>query len=141
MTSNVTNNKNESLSREDLINKVKQLEALLIGKDRTIQGQNNTIQALTAQKFMFLNLLNKVLDLKPGFFNKDDLIELQERIREKLKERVIRGQNSDALTEQNVILRDLVEQFLNLKIGLFNLGKLTEFQELARKTLDRIRGR
>lgn len=141
MTSNVTNNKNESLSREDLINKVKQLEALLIGKDRTIQGQNNTIQALTAQKFMFLNLLHKVLDLKPGFFNKDDLIELQERIREKLKERVIRGQNSDALTEQNVILRDLVEQFLNLKIGLFNLGKLTEFQELARKTLDRIRGR
>ena len=141
MTSNVTNNKNESLSREDLINKVKQLEALLIGKDRTIQGQNNTIQALTSQKFMFLDLLNKVLDLKPGFFNKDDLIELQERIREKLKERVIRGQNSDALTEQNVILRDLVEQFLNLKIGLFNLGKLTEFQELARKTFDRIRGR
>lgn len=141
MTSNVTNNKNESLSREDLINKVKQLETLLIGKDRTIQGQNNTIQALTAQKFMFLDLLNKVLDLKPGFFNKNDLIELQERIREKLKERVIRGQNSDALTEQNVILRDLVEQFLNLKIGLFNLGKLTEFQELARKTFDRIRGK
>ena len=137
----MTNNKNESLSREDLINKVKQLETLLIGKDRTIQGQNDTIQALTAQKFMFLDLLNKVLDLKPGFFNKNDLIELQERIREKLKERVIRGQNSDALTEQNVILRDLVEQFLNLKIGLFNLGKLTEFQELARKTFDRIRGK
>ena len=92
---------------------------------------------------MFLDLLNKVLDLKPGFFNKNELIELQERIREKLKERTTKTatNSADALTEQNVILRDLVEQFLNLKIGLFNLSKITEFQELARKTFDRIRGR
>ncbi len=143
MTSKATNKNTENLTREDLIKKVDQLESLLIGKDRMIQGQNNTIQTLTAQNFMFRDLLKKVLDLKPTFSNKGDLIELQERIQEKLKERAVKGQNStlDSLIEQNVILRDLVEQFLNLKIGMFSLGKLTNFQSIARKTFDKLRGR
>ena len=145
MASNITDSNTESLTREDLIKKLKQLESLLTNKDRMIQGQNNTIQTLTAQNFMFRDLLNKVLDLKPGFFGfaKGEFIELQERIREKLKERTTKAPNStlDSLTEQNVILRDLVEQFLNLKIGLGNLGKLTAFQTLARKTFDKLRGR
>ena len=145
MTSNITDSKTESLTREGLIKKLKQLESLLTNKDRMIQGQNNTIQTLTAQNFMFRDLLKKVLDLKPGFFGfaKGEFIELQERIREKLKERTTKAPNStlDSLTEQNVILRDLVEQFLNLKIGLGNLSKLTAFQTLARKTFDKLRGR
>ncbi len=145
MASKATDSNTESLTREDLIKKVKQLESLLIGKDRMIQGQNNTIQTLTVQNFMFRDLLKKVLDLKPGFFGfaKGEFIELQERIREKLKERTTKAQNStlDSLTEQNVILRDLVEQFLNLKIGVFSLGKLTNFQSIARETLNKLRGR
>ena len=145
MTSNITDSKTESLTREDLIKKLKQLESILTNKDRMIQGQNNTIQTLTAQNFMFRDLLNKVLDLKPGFFGfaKGEVIELQERIREKLKERTTKAPNStlDSLTEQNVILRDLVEQFLNLKIGVFSLGKLIAFQALARRTFDKLRGR
>lgn len=145
MASNITDNDTENLIHEDLIKKVKQLESLLTNKDRMIQGQNNTIQTLTEQNFIFRDLLKKVLDLKPGFFGFDsgDFIELQECIREKLKERITKAQNStlDALTEQNVILRDLIEQFLNMKIGAFRMGKLTAFQALARETLNKLRSR
>ena len=85
-------------------------------KLRMIQGQNYTIQTLTAQNFMFRDLLKKVLNLKSGLFCGTALAGLQSLISDKLKERLGKGQSftEEQLIEQNVTLRDIVEQLLNL---------------------------
>lgn len=136
--------KNEDLTREELIKQLTLIESsILPGKDRIIQGQNNTIQTLTAQNLMFRDLLKKVLDLKIGFFNKDELTILQKHIQEKLNEWVTKRQASSAemLTEQNLILRDLVEQLSNIKLGLFDKSAFFNLQKYAKKVLDEFRGR
>ena len=144
MASNLTNDKIENLSREELIKKLKYAESSIIpGKDRIIQGQNKTIQTLTAQNLLFRELLNKVLELKNGLFGGGKLVELQKIIRDKLNGVIIKNQASstEILTEQNLILRDLIEQFLNMEIGLFNISNIKNFQQTVRNAFDKIRGR
>lgn len=144
MASNLTGNKNETLSREDIIKKLNHIESVVIpSKDRIIQGQNKTIQTLTAQNLLFRELLNKVVGLKIGLLNKNELTKLQKIIRDKLNGIVIKNHASstEILTEQNLILRDIVEQLLNLKVGMFSVKPLTKLQEFARKKLDEMRNR
>ena len=144
MASNLTNDKIENLSREELIKKLKYAESSIIpGKDRIIQGQNKTIQTLTAQNLLFRELLNKVLELKNGLFGSGKLVELQKIIRDKLNGVIIKNQASstEILTEQNLILCDLIEQFLNMEIGLFNISNIKNFQKIASNAFDKIRGR
>ena len=144
MASNSTGDKNETLSREELIKKLQHVECVVIpGKERIIQGQNRTIQTLTAQNLLFRELLKKVLELKTGLFGRDKFVELQKIIRDKLNSVVIKNQASstEILTEQNLILSDLIEQFLNMEIGLFNIGKIKNFQQTVRTAFDELRGR
>ena len=144
MASNSMNYKDECLSREELIRKLNHVESVVIpGKDRIIQGQNKTIQTLTAQNLLFRELLNKVLELKNGLFGGGKLVELQKVIRDKLNGVIIKNQASstEILTEQNLILRDLIEQFLNMEIGLFNISNIKNFQKIASNAFDKIRGR
>lgn len=144
MASNLTDEKNENLSREELVKKLNYIEStVLAGKSRIIHGQNKTIQTLTAQNLMFRELLKKVLDLKIGLFGHDELTKLQKVIQDKLNGIVINNQNNSTenLTEQNVILRDLIEQFLSMKIGLFNIRNVANFQTVVRLTFDKLRGR
>ena len=144
MASNLTDEKNENLSREELVKKLNYIEStVLAGKSRIIHGQNKTIQTLTAQNLMFRELLKKVLDLKIGLFGHDELTKLQKVIQDKLNGIVINNQNNSTenLTEQNVILRDLIEQFLSMKIGLFNIRNVANFQTVVRSTFDKLRGR
>lgn len=144
MASNLTDEKNENLSREELVKKLNYIEStVLAGKNRIIHGQNKTIQTLTAQNLMFRELLKKVLDLKIGLFGHDELTKLQKVIQDKLNGIVINNQNNSTenLTEQNVILRDLIEQFLSMKIGLFNIRNVANFQTVVRSTFDKLHGR
>ncbi len=144
MTSNLTDTKNEDLSREDLLKKLQYIESTVLpGKDRIIQGQNKTIRTLTAQNLLFRELLKKVLELKIGLFDRAKFIELQKIIQNKLNSVVIKNQASsiDILTEQNSTLRDLIEQFLNINIGLFNISEIKNFQQTVRTVFDKIRGR
>lgn len=144
MASNLTNDKIENLSREELIKKLKYAESSIIpGKDRIIKGQNKTIQTLTAQNLLFRELLNKVLELKNGLFGGGKLVELQKIIRDKLNGIIIKNQASstEILTEQNLILRDLIEQFLNMEISLFNISKIKDLQKIASNAFDKIRSR
>ena len=143
MASNLTDNKNENLSREELIKKLNHFESMVLpGKDRIIQGQNKTIQTLTAQNLMFRELLKKVLELKIGVFGRDEFTKLQKTIQDKLNSVVGNAKsNFEHLLEENLILRDLVEQFLGLEIGLFNASKVANFQKTARATFDKLRGR
>lgn len=83
--------KNEDLSREELIQKLAIIEGMLRSKDRTIQGQNATIQTLTANNLMMRDLLEQVKAYEPNLFNRGKFERLKERIIEKLDE--LRGRN------------------------------------------------
>ena len=80
--------KNETLTREELLKKLKYTEELLNAKDRTIRGQNFTIQTLTAQNLAMRDLLEQIKNFTPGFFNggkwtkiKDSIISMLDRVR------------------------------------------------------------
>ena len=91
---------------------------------------------------MFRELLKKVLELKIGVFGRDEFTKLQKTIQDKLNSVVGNAKsNFEHLLEENLILRDLVEQFLGLEIGLFNASKVANFQKTARATFDKLRGR
>lgn len=139
----MNNDKNENLSREELIKKLNHFESVVLaGKDRIIQGQNKTIQTLTAQNLLFRELLKKVLELKIGLFGRDDFTKLQKTIQDKLNSVVGNSKsNLENLTEQNLILRDLVEQFLSIEVSLFNMSKITNCQNTVRTAFDKLRGR
>ena len=113
-------------------------------KDRTIQGQNITIQTLSAQNFALRDLLKQVENFEHGLFSGDKWKRLKERITERLKE-ISSGKNKNVgvldQDQQISIFRDLLEQVLNLETGLFGGGKLNEMKNEIRKAFDTIKGK
>lgn len=86
-----------------------------------------------------------LLDMKNEELSREELIKKLEIVESMLraKDRTIQGQNVavQTLTANNLMMRDLLEQFANYKPGLFNGGKLTRLQEIVREKLDEMRGR
>ena len=72
--------KNEILTREELLKKLKYTEELLNAKDRTIRGQNFTIQTLTAQNLAMRDLLEQIKNFTPGFFNGGKWTKIQKAV-------------------------------------------------------------
>lgn len=80
--------KNEALTRDELLKKLKYTEDLLNAKERTIRGQNFTIQTITAQNLAMRDLLEQIKNFTPGFFNggkwakiKDSIISMLDKVR------------------------------------------------------------
>ena len=80
--------KNETLTRDELLKKLKFMESIVEAKERTIRGQNFTIQTITAQNLAMRDLLEQIKNFTPGFFNggkwakiKDSIISVLDKVR------------------------------------------------------------
>ncbi len=72
--------KDETLSREELLKKLKMLEDIMSTQENKIRGQNFTIQLLTSQNLMLRDLLDEIKMFEPGLFSGGKWTKLKTKI-------------------------------------------------------------